>query len=659
MSSSYAIDPKGFDPTEKPTDDFFHYINNAWITQNPIPPEESRWGAFNVLRAEVERQLKAILEKIDGQDGSALSANATKVRDFYRTGMDAEKLEALKDAPLRPLIGVIDAVQDIDDLARAIGVLHRAGVDAFWGPSVEQDMKQSEIMALYVAQGGIGLPDRDYYLNNDEKTRVIQEKYLDYASDLLGNAPATGIGVARVKEAARVVADIEKQLAAASMTRVELRDMEAQYNKMTPAELAALAPDINWDEYFAAAHIAKPEYLIVCQPKFIEEVGRMFAAASLEDIKTYLKWHVVNGLANFLGETFDQKTFDFYGRTFGGATEMKPRWRRVLGVVNKMLDEAMGELYVKEHFSEGAKQKIGALVDHLIAAYRIRIEKLDWMSDETKQKALLKLDKVSRKLGYPDKWRDISALVIDVNSYVGNYTSAYGFEFDRQMKKIGKPVDRSEWYMSPQTVNACYAPNLNEALFPAAILQPPFFDPDADLATNYGGIGTVIGHELTHGFDDQGAIFDLNGNLANWWTKEDKDRFDAHTAKLAIHYDAYEILPGLHVNGKLTLGENIADLGGLVIAYDGLMLALADAPAENAPVDGLSPCERFFASYATTERGATRDEALRLQVQTDPHSPSPCRVNGPLSEMVEFYTTFGVKEGDKLWRAADDRVNIW
>jgi putative endopeptidase len=371
---------------------------------------------------------------------------------------------------------------------------------------------------------------------------------------------------------------------------------------------------------------------------------------------------VVNGLASFLGETFDKKVFDFYGRIFAGATEMKPRWRRVLGVVNKLLDEAMGELYVKEYFSADAKAKINILVDHLIAAYRARIEKLDWMSAETKQKALLKLNKMTRKLGYPDTWKDISGLQIGTGSYAENYASAYAFEFDRQIKKIGQPVDRSEWYMPVQLVNACYSPTMNESLFPAAILQPPFFDPNADLAANYGGIGSVIGHELTHGFDDQGALFDLNGNMANWWTKEDKERFDAQTARLADHFDTYEVLPGLHINGKLTLGENIADLGGIVIAYDALMLARAEAsgaPEENKPTDGLSSVERFFASYAITERGSIREEALRLQVQTDPHSPSVCRVNGPLSEMAEFYDAFGVKEGDKLWRKPDDRVKIW
>jgi putative endopeptidase len=650
MSSPYTIGPENFDTSVNPASDFFRYANNKWIAAHPIPPEESRWGAFNVLRVEVEHQLKAILDKIDGENGSELSANARKVRDFYRTGMDAEKLASLGDVPLKKFVDAIDAIQTMDDLARVVGTLHRDGVDIFWNPGVDQDMKKSEIMALYVSQGGIGLPDRDYYLDDDEKAKAIRAKYLNYANDMMVSAPALGIGTAgeAAEAEAQIVMDIERQLAAVSMTRVELRDLSAQYNKMTPDELAKVTPNIKWEEYFAAARIAKPEYLVVCQPKFMEEMSAIFASLPLANIKIYLKWHVVNGLANFLGETFDKKVFDFYGRTFAGATEMRPRWRRVLGVVDRILDEAVGELYVKEHFSEGAKQKIGELVDHLVAAYRARVEKLDWMGAKTKQKAILKLDKIGRKLGYPDKWKDISGLTIGSDSYVENYVSAHAFEFDRQAKKIGNPVDRSEWYMSPQSVNACYAPNMNETLFPAAILQPPFFDPDADLAVNYGGIGTVIGHELTHGFDDQGALFDLNGNMENWWTKEDKDRFDTQTARLARHYDGYEVLPGLHVNGNLTLGENIADLGGIVIAYDALMLASADASRE-----------QFFASYATTERGSIREEALRTQVQTDPHSPSVCRVNGPLSEMTEFYDAFNVKEGDALWRSPDDRVKIW
>ena len=637
----------------RPQDDFFNFVNGTWIEENPIPPEESRWGSFYVLRVEVDKQLKEIFEENAVAEDSVLDDTARKVRDFYRTGMDVEKLNALRDMPLAELLKIVDDVTDHDGFARALGYLHRRGIGALWGCGVDQDIKNSEIMALYVFQGGLSLPDRDYYLHDDEKSREVRAKYLAHAEAMLLLSQVFATDAAK-KPVPKNFIDIETRLARASMTRVELRDIEKQYNKMAPAELAALSPHLNWENYFEAAQIPMPEYMIVCQPEFIKEVDRIFAEVPLEDLKAYVRWHILNGTANFLGEDFEKKSFEFYGRTFGGATEMKPRWRRVLGVVNGMMDEAVGQLYIKKHFSESAKQKINALVDNLIAAYRTRIQNLAWMSAETKEKALAKLSTITKKLGYPDQWRNYGMLVIGTDSYVQNYISAHMFEFDRQIKKIGKPVDRTEWYMSPQTVNACYSPSMNEILFPAAFLQPPFFDPNADDATNFGAIGMTIGHELTHGFDDQGALFDLHGNLQNWWTKEDKERFDKQTAHLAEQFDSYEPLPGLHVNGKLTLGENIADLGGLLIAYDGLGLALGGVEAltkENA--------RAFFVGYAISEQGYAREEALRTQIQTDPHSPSIYRVNGPVSNMVEFYQAYDVKPGDMLYREDGDRVKIW
>jgi putative endopeptidase len=641
----------------KPTDDFFYFVNNRWIEENPIPPEESKWGSFYTLRAEVEKQLKVILDDISTKDDAALDDNARKVRDFYRTGMDREKLDALKDAPIKDLFAVIDGVSDIAGLSPLLGMLHRQGISAFWGCSVEQDLKDSEIMALYVGQDGLGLPDRDYYLNDDEKSREIRKKYSDYADRMLSLSGA----IAAYHPVPKTFIDIEMHLATASMTQVELRDIEKQYNKMTPSELMAISSRVDWSKYFEAAHIPVPEYMIVCQPEFIKAVNAIFEEVPLEDLKAYVRWHVLNNVARFLSEDFSREAFDFYGRTFGGATEMKPRWRRVLGVVNKMLDEAVGQLYVKKHFSEDAKKKISDLVEHLIAAYKTRIEHLDWMGPETKQKALAKLAAVTKKLGYPDTWKDINALPIGTDSYMQNYIRAHVFEFDRQTKKIATPVDRTEWYMMPQEVNACYHPAMNEVLFPAAFLQPPFFDPAIDDAMNYGAVGTSIGHELTHGFDDQGALFDASGNLQNWWTKEDKERFDKKTAHLAEQFDAYEPLPGLHVNGKLTLGENIADLGGLVIAYDGLVLASGgkEVMAKMSLIEGMDLFQRFFKGLAIVERGYSREEALRTQIQTDPHSPGMYRVNGPLSNMTEFYEAFDVKPGDKLYREESDRVKIW
>ena len=485
---------------------------------------------------------------------------------------------------------------------------------------------------------------------------------------------STLMAASATPEAMQALAVFETELAEVSMTRVELRDIEKQYNKMTPAEFAKITPHIDWQSYFSAAGIPMPASIIVCQPKFMELVDRQYATLPLENVKSYLRWYVLNGMASFLGENFEKRAFDFYGKTFGGAKEMKPRWRRVLHVVNAMLDEAVGKLYVEQHFSESAKERIKKLVDHLTEAYRVRIKNLEWMGEETKRKALDKLDTVTRKLAYPDVWKDISALAIGTDSYAENYMRAYLFEFDRVMKKIGKSVDRTEWYMAPQTVNACYNPLMNEILFPAAILQPPFFYPDGDDPINFGGIGEVIGHELTHGFDDQGALFDAKGNLANWWTHEDKSRFDEQTERLIRQYNEYEPLPSLHVNGKLTLGENIADLGGLLIAYDGLTLALRDNPVaasegkdENGNGNGdvgkssddLTSYQRFFISYAITERMKYREEALRLDVQVNPHAPPPYRVNGPLSNMQEFCEAFGCKPGDALWREPEERVKIW
>jgi putative endopeptidase len=638
--------------TPRPQDDFFTFVNGKWIAENPIPPEESRWGSFNSLRVEVQKQLKEIFEKLAAAaDDAALDDNARKVRDFYKTGMDVEKLNALKDMPLTGLLEIIDAAADPDAFVRALGYLHRRGVNSFWSSGVDQDLKDSAVMALYIGQGGLSLPDRDYYLNDDEKSREIRAKYSAYADGMLGLASV--FGAAR-RPVPKNFIDIETRLARASMTRVELRDYEKQYNKMTPAELSAITPHVNWAKYFEAAGIVTPEYVIVCQPEFMKETDRMFAETPLDDLKAYARWHVLNDTANFLGEDFEKAVFEFYGRTFGGTTEQKPRWRRVLNVVDNMIEEAVGQLYVKEHFSESAKEKINALVDHLMAAYKARIERLGWMGEETKQKALIKLAAVARKLGYPDTWRDYGALVIGTDSYLQNYIAAYMFEFDRRMKKIGKPVDRTEWYMSPQTVNACYSPSMNEVLFPAAFLQPPFFDPNADDATNFGAIGMTIGHELTHGFDDQGSQFDDRGNMKNWWTPADKEQFDKQTGHLAEQFDAYEPLPGLHVNGKLTLGENIADLGGLLIAHDGLVHSL-DGQEKLTK----EQVQAFFAGYAASECDILREEALRTRIQTDPHSPSIYRVNGPLSNMAEFYEAFDVKPGDKLYREESDRVKIW
>jgi putative endopeptidase len=650
------VGPEDFDRSVKPVDDFFRFVNQKWISENPIPPEESRWGSFYVLRSEVERQLKEIFEAVEARSDADVAPRAKKVRDFYRTGMNAAKRNEQGDAPLAELFALVDSAKNTSELSRVVGVLHRSGVDAWWSPQADADAKQSDVVALYLNQAGIGLPDRDYYLKDDPKSREIREKYLPYMKDLLTGSSGA-LGGSAPQEGA--IMDLETKLAEASMTRVELRDVEKQYNKFSRDELAKLMPTVDWPKYFEAVGINIPENIIVCQPDFARAVSRLFAELPIEAHKAYLRWHILSDFSHCLDDVREQRRFDFYGRTFSGTTEMRPLWRRVQTVLSALLDDAVAELYVAVHFSEDAKKKIGELVDHLSIAYRARIEKLDWMGEETKKKAAIKLAAISRKLGYPDKWKDIDTMEITADSYAANVMRAYRFEFDRKMQRVGGPVDRSEWCMSPQTVNACYSPLLNEILFPAAILQPPFFDPSADDAVNFGGIGTVIGHEITHGFDDQGALFDAKGNLASWWTKEDKERFDARTERLAKQYDKFEAAPGLFVNGKLTLGENIADLGGLLIAYDGMVLALREKGGTPKMIDGMQPMERFFVSYAITERSAIREEALRSQVQIDPHAPSPFRVNGPIANMQEFTDAFHVVSGDKLWRDPEDRVKIW
>jgi predicted metalloendopeptidase len=629
------------------------------------------------LRVGVEDQLHAILDRLAAapKDSAGASFDERRVRDFYAEGMNVEKRNRLGLAPLADLFAKIDGVKNGEDLAAAIGYLQRMGARAWWAASPEQDEKKSEIIALHLYQGGRGLPDRDYYLNDDEKSKKIRADYLAYVAaklnqlhdagqDVSGWGDANSDSNAAIAAAAAGILEIETQLARASMTRVELRDVEKLYNKTSPAELAVLAPRVSWGKYFEAIGLpsGEPRYLIVGQPKFFAALDQLFETMPLERMRTYLKWHAFGSMASFLTEEFERQSFDFYARTFNGAKEMKPLWRRVLGTTNGLLDEMLGKLYVRDHFNEDAKRKINHLVDHLTAAYAARIMKLDWMSDATKKKAIEKLNSVSRKLGYPDVWKDMAALEVGTDSYAQNVMRACRFEFDRKIKEVGGPVNRDEWFMPPQMVNAYYQPPLNEIAFPAAILQPPFFDPSADDAVNFGGIGTTIGHELTHGLDDQGALFDAHGNLNNWWTPEDKRRFDGKTAHLAEQFDAYEVLPGVRVNGKLTLGENIADLGGMYIALDGLRLALAEqagAGAAAAPVDDLSPVQRFFMNYAVTERGQIREELQRLYAQIDPHSPSRFRVNGPASNMPEFYEAFKAKQGDKLWREPDDRVAIW
>ncbi len=676
MANIPSIDAADFDRSARPADDFFRFVNGTWLAENPIPADEARWGSFYALRVNVQEELKAIFDDLGAGKLMEPEAIAAQVKAFYASAVDMEARNRAGLAPIEPLLRAIDAAEGPEALVRLLARLHRAGIGAWFAPAVLQDEKNVEVMAFHPYQGGLGLPDRDYYLKDDDRSREIRAKYLTYMEGMLARLDgAKGVAVpasAAAEAAAAEIMKIETELAAASMTRVELRDPEPQYNKRTFAEVAALTPHFAWRAYFEELGAAPPEYFIVPQLAFMTAVDRQVGSLPIAAIRQYLRWAVLNDAASLLDEEIERAHFDFYGRTVSGIAEMKPLWRRALLVTSGMLDEAVGQLYVTRHFSPEAKRRVAGIVDNLIRAFRARIEALDWMGPATKEKAFAKLAAFSRKIGYPDAWKDYSALAKLGAGYAENYFTVQAFEFDRQMRKMGGPVDRTEWFMSPQTVNAYYQPPMNEIVFPAAFLQPPFFDPAADDAVNYGAVGQTIGHELTHGFDDEGSQFDADGNLANWWTAEDRARFAEKAERLVAQYDACEILPGLHVNGHLTLGENIADLGGLAVAYDGFVLAQKEnalggaapaapgAPFRPAPAaDEFTPAQRFFMAYAVTECGVAREEAERLRAQTDPHSPSRFRVNVPVSNFGPFYEAFGVKEGDALWRPPEERVNLW
>ncbi len=647
-----SIDPRNFDASVNPADDFYRFANGGWLDANPIPPEESFWGSFSVLALAVEKQVKGIVDEVVAEtDPKKLDDDARRIRDFYVTGMDTDLANRLGLEPLRDLFALIDGIADPNDIPRVTALLHRQGIGAWFGPLAEQDQKQSEMKALYLYQGGLSLPDRDYYTKEDEKSRDIRAKYRAHLESMIALGGMTG------KINPQNVIQMETELATASLTSVEMRDIERQYNKLTMAELSALAPHFAWPEYFAAIQVPAPEYVIVGQLEFMKAVDCIVAESPLESIKAYLLWHVLNEMANYLSEALERSRFDFYATTFRGTTEMKPRWRRVQEVTESMLGDMVGKLYVRRYFSEDAKRRVNDLVDHLLSAYRKRLECLDWMGDATKKRALEKLGTITKKLGYPDAWQDMSGLTVETDSYAANVLRACEFIFDREMRKVGKPVDRTEWQMWPQTVNAYYNPMMNEIVFPAGILQPPFFDVEADDALNFGAIGGVIGHEITHGFDDQGSLFDEKGNLASWWADEDREKFKQKAKVVEEQFNRYEPFPGVFVNGALTLGENIADLGGVAIAYDGLMETLAGKSVPD--IDGFTPAQRFFLSWATVWRETAREEFVRAHLQTDPHAPERFRTNGPFSNSSAFYEAFGCRPGHALWRNPEDRAEIW
>jgi putative endopeptidase len=650
-----GIDLANIDSTVKPTDDFYLFVNGNWIKNNPIPETESRWGSFNELEVQNKAKLRSILEEAAADKTAKPGSNLQKIGDFYAVAMDSVKLNNDRVTPLKDEFLIIDNIKTSDDLIKAVAHFHMMGVGPMFNGAVAQDPKISTEYITQLYQGGLSLPDRDYYTNTDERTLGIQKGYIGHVAkmfELLGDKPEVA------SNEAKTVFEIEKSLAKSSMTKVEMRDPEKQYNKKSSKELAELVPNFNWNMYFNELGIKDVNTVIVGQPEFYKELNTVLKSVSLNDWKTYLRWNLIDATAGKLSDDFVNEHFNFYGKTLLGIPALKPRWKRALEATDASLGDALGQIFVQKYFTEDSKKRIGSMVENLIAAYRVRIESRDWMSAETKKAANGKLDKVMKKLGYPDKWKDYSSLDINRNSYVQNYMHANAYLFRQMADKLGKPVDRTEWGMTTPTINAYYNPSLNEIVFPAGIMQPIFFNPDADDAVNYGIMGSIIGHELTHGFDDEGCQFDADGNLKNWWTDADKANFKKKTDMVVKQFNSYIAIDSMHVNGELTLGENIADLGGLTISYYAFKKSMEGKPAPEK-IDGYTAEQRFFLAWAQGWRGSMRPEFLKNLLQTNPHSPGNFRGNGPLSNMQEFYDAWGVKEGDKMYRPKEDRAEIW
>lgn len=652
---SAGFDIENMDKTIKPAEDFYQYVNGNWLKNNPVPESESRWGSFNELHEKNTVKLRAILEEAAAEKTAPAGSNKQKIGDFYSMAMDSVKLNKDGAAPLKEELEVIEKIKTKDDVIKEIAHLHSIGISALFIGYVGQDPKISTLYIPQLYQGGIGLPDRDYYTNTDKRTLDIQKAYMEHLENmfkLLGDKQDIA------QKNAKTVFNIETNLAKASMTNVELRDPEKQYNKKTYQELAALTPNINWVTYLTAVGVREITDVIVCQPEFFTEVYHAFDKVPVQDWKTYLRWTLVDQTSDKLSDDFVNEDFKFNGTIIEGTPTLKPRWKRALKATDESLGDALGQLFVEKHFSDESKKRVAQMVENLIAAYKERINTRDWMSAETKKQAFAKLDKVMKKFGYPDKWKDYSTLDIKRDSYVQNCMRANNYAFREMINKLGKPVDRTEWGMTAPTINAYYNPSMNEIVFPAGIMQPVFFNPDADDAVNYGCMGAIIGHELTHGFDDQGAQFDADGNLKNWWTEEDLAKFKEKTAMLVKQFNEYEAIDGMHVKGDLTLGENIADLGGLTIAYYALKKSMEGKSAPEK-IDGFTAEQRFFMSWAQGWRGNMRPEYLKNMLQTNPHSPGNFRGNGPLTNMPEFYEAFGIKEGDKMYRPKEQRAEIW
>jgi len=659
-----GIDLSALDPAVRPQDDLFGHVNGRWLATHQIPADRASDGAFRALHDRAEEQVRDIITDAAQQasdGGQAAGGVQAKIGALYASFMDEDAVEAAGTAPLRPDLDLIDQAGDQAALTQALGELQRTGAAGAVGFWVDNDAKDPTRYVVYLAQSGLGLPDESYY--RDAQYASVLTAYRPHVARmlLLGGVAADA---EQADELAGRVVSLEAQLAQGHWDVVRDRDAELTYNPMTLAQLAESAPGFDWAAWARA--LGAPEGslddLVMQEPPFAQAFAALWSELPLEDWKAWMAYHAVSARAPYLTREIVEANFDFYGRTLTGAQELRDRWKRGVSLVQGVLGEAVGEVYVERHFPPTHKERMNDLVAHLVEAYRESITGLDWMGEETRAKALAKLDSFTPKIGYPVKWRDYSALEVRADDLVGNVRRAHAFEQDRELRKIGKPIDRDEWFMTPQTVNAYYNPGMNEIVFPAAILQPPFFDAEADDAVNYGGIGAVIGHEIGHGFDDQGSKYDGDGRLEDWWTEEDRAEFDTRTKALIAQYSAYsprQLDGSHHVNGELTIGENIGDLGGLSIALKAYRIALG-RPLDEAPViDGLTGVQRVLLSFAQVWQGKNRDEELIRRLATDPHSPAEFRTNGVVRNVDEFYQAFEVQPGDDLYLAPEERVRIW
>ncbi len=649
-----GIDRQYIDPATRAQDDFFKHLHGKWLQTVAIPADKASWGTFNQLHEDTQPQLRGIIEAAAKDGNKVAGSDAQKIGDFYNSFLDEKKLEELGYSPLNGELAKIRALKDKKQIPAMIGHLNRISVVAPYDFSIHQDARDSTKYIADLGQSGLGMPDRDYYLlTNDAKLNDTRAKYQQHIEKML-----TLVGNKNAAASAKQILALETELAKVQWTQVETRDPVKAYYKASFAKLNQLAPGYDWKSYLKETGIAgKTNYLIISQSTYITGFNKVLQKTPLDTWKAYFEWHLISNFASLLSKPFVDENFAFKGTVLSGVPSMRPRWQRAVAATQNGLGESIGKTYVAQYFPAERKARMETLVHNLLIAYKQSIDTLDWMSPATKKEAQAKLAKFTPKIGYPNKWRDYSALKIAADDLFGNTMRSNAVAYDRELNKLGKPIDREEWGLTPQTINAYYNPELNEIVFPAAILQPPFFDANADDAVNYGSIGAVIGHEISHGFDDSGSQYDGDGNLRDWWTKEDHKNFAQKTKMLVEQYGAFSPIPGYKVNGELTLGENIADNSGLAIAYKAYKLSLGGKPAP--VIDGLTGDQRFFMGFGQVWRGKMRDEAAIANLKADPHSPDEIRANGTVRNQPDFYGAFDVKEGDKLYLPPNQRVIIW